>query len=323
MNNKRISGIISHADKNNDFEITFKKLKENLVKKHNESICPLDEQIKILDELKNFELGRYWISNNGGWNGYWTDYVLTFPKNGRLTGLSSDGSKLSALEDFILNNSPIVRATQQRFNIFLAENAKIIREGACMASLPCGLLGELLYLDYSKTNNFNLFGIDLDSDSLELSKENAKKHGVFSHVEFVKQDAWNLSFKSKFDLISSNGLNIYEPDKERVKMLYKKFYSALKTGGKLVTSYIGYPPSYPPLCEWKLNKINSKDLRLSYIIFTVVLGAIWQNYTSKAEMTELLTKVGFSDIEIYYDECHIFPTVTAVKKQNVSLQKQE
>jgi chemotaxis methyl-accepting protein methylase len=38
----------------------------------------------------------------------------------------------------------------------------------------------------------------------------------------------------EFDLISSNGLNIYVKDKEQVIALYQKFFDALKPGGTLV-----------------------------------------------------------------------------------------
>jgi len=101
----------------------------------------------------------------------------------------------------------------------------------------------------------------------------------------------NKIIKNKFDLLSSNGLNIYEPDKNKVLKLYKSFFNALKKNGKLVTSYIGYPPTSGEESEWDFENINQEDMRRSLAIFASVLGAIWQNFTTKKQMIAMLVSV--------------------------------
>lgn len=101
-------------------------------------------------------------------------------------------------------------------------------------------MGELLYLNYSAVRDFRLVGIDIDKDALAGAKALAQSLKLHKNVELLEKDGWRLGLKNEFDLISSNGLNIYEPDTNKVTELYRQFYLALKQGGKLVTSFLTY-----------------------------------------------------------------------------------
>jgi len=50
----------------------------------------VEQQLEILKELTNFELGRFLIVNRG-LNGHWTDYILKHLQKEKISGLNSDG----------------------------------------------------------------------------------------------------------------------------------------------------------------------------------------------------------------------------------------
>lgn len=118
-----------------------------------------------------------------------------------------------------------------------------MQEGVVLACVPSGLMGELLNLDYSAVRDFRLVGIDIDRDALDGARALAQKLKLDQNVELLQKDAWNLGLRNEVDLISNNGLNIYEAELDKVTELYRQFYLALKPGGQLVTSFLTYPPS--------------------------------------------------------------------------------
>jgi SAM-dependent methyltransferase len=204
-------------------------------------------------------------------------------------------------------------ATQQRFEIFLKENQKQVKNNAKLACIPCGMMGELLYLDYKNIESIQLIGIDYDLDTLNDANSLAQQQGLEKFLNLIHRDAWNLGFKEEFDLISSNGLNIYEPNIQKVTELYSQFYQSLKAGGTLVTSFLTHPPTLTDHCEWELSKVNQNDLMLQKMLFVDVIGAKWQCYSSSDQTYEQLKAVGFDEIEFIYDEAKLFPTVVALK----------
>jgi SAM-dependent methyltransferase len=270
------------------------------------------KQLDILEQLQAFDFGRFLIQNEGI-NGYWTHYMLTYPRLGRKTGRNNCGELLTELEHFILDCSPLMLATQARFDIFLEENQKVVHEGASLACIPSGLMAELFYLDYRDIDKIKLVGIDLDKQSLRGARALAEEKQFTSCIHLHQQDAWALDESMAFDLITSNGLTIYEADAHRIGSLYQTFYRALKTNGKLVTSFLTYPPGFNALCEWNVSAINMDDLLLQRIVFSDVLNSKFQCFTSTEETRAQLESAGFTDIRFIYDKAHIFPTVTAVK----------
>lgn len=253
------------------------------------------KQHEWIDELATFELGKFLMTHQG-LNGYWTDYILLHPEQPK--------SGLSELEDFILNRSPVVLATQERFRIFKKETQKLLREGIRMASIPSGLMSDLLTLDYSGIQSYSLTGIDIDPESLELGKKRCPE------CDWIQADAWDLQMTNAFDLITSNGLNIYEPDSDRVTELYKSFHQALSPEGILVISFLT-PPS-----EWNTKNIVLKDAEMQRQLFIHVLEPGFQIFRGKQETKEQLVEAGFRNLEWISDSQGIFPTVIAKKCAN-------
>lgn len=304
--------LISHSTSTQSVEITKQKIAARIKKLGDKPYATVTLQLKLLEQLSEFSFGRFLLLNQGI-NGYWTHYMLTHPWFGRKTGESAPGVPLTELESFILDKAPLMLATQERFEIFLQKNQEVVKNDSVLACIPCGMMGELLYLDFKGITNIKLIGFDYDSVTLEEAKELAKKQNLSRFAAFNQGNAWNLDVESQFNLISSNGLTIYEPDDKKVTELYQIFYNALKPGGRLVTSFITPPPSLTNECEWDMAQLNQNDLLLQKIIFADILEAKFQCYRSSEQSQQQLEAAGFKGIEFIYDKAKLFPTVLAYK----------
>lgn len=304
--------LISHCVSPENIENVIQKIATRIKATGDKPYASVEYQLELLTQLSQFEFGRFLIANQGI-NGFWTHYMLTHPwfKQGEK---NAHGEVMCDMERFILESAPLLLATQQRFEIFLQENQKQVKNGAKLACIPCGMMGELLYLNFDKIENIELIGIDYDADTFKDAQMLAKKQGLLHFSKFIQCDAWQLNVENEFDLISSNGLNIYQSDFNKVKTLYQQFCKALKPGGKLVTSHFTLPPTMGDQCEWDMAKIDQKNLLLQKIIFVDVIAAKWQSYQTTVQMKEMLSSVGFHKIEFIFDQAKVFPTVVAYKR---------
>ena len=272
----------------------------------------MERRPEVVDALAQFPFGRFLLRNRG-WNGYWTDYVMEHPGRGRVTGKDPDGRSLTPLEKSMLDDFLIVRATQQRARIAAAEIQKRVKDGAVLASLPCGLMRDLLGRDYGGIRDIRLVGIDLDPETLDQARRLAADYGLSQFAEFHRADAWDLPFQDAFDVLASAGLNIYETDDERVTRLYARFFKALSPGGTLVTSFFTCPPRVDPRSEWDLERIDAEALLLETIVTIDVLNGRYQGYRSSSTTRAQLTAAGFTDIDLIWDDARMFPSVVARK----------
>jgi predicted O-methyltransferase YrrM len=289
--------LITHTKKHNSFDIVrhSKRLREA------EGLAlPLDEELSLLEQLTRFELGRYMLEK-GGLNGYWTAYLI----------LNAPKSKLSSLEYWLLNHTPVVMATRERYHIFRKQAQKYVRPNVKIASIPCGLMDGLLSLDYYDAKGAQLVGIDLDSESIALAKANVRKYGKMPEISFIKRDAWQLEMHNAFHLITSNGLNFYEPNDDKVVALYRQFHQALKPQGVLVTSFLTPSPALSPQSSW-LN-YDPEAERKQRALFTDIVQGKWQAYRTEEQTRAQLEAVGFRVLEVIYDRQGMFPTMVAQK----------
>lgn len=306
------SSNMTHAKLHESLEKNISEVKKRILETGDLAHVSMSEQLRLLDELSEFPLGRFKIERRG-LNGFWTDYVLFYPG----FPADRDGENLkpfSEMEDFIINRCPTVLAHRERFKIFQRETQRRIRDNIKIASIPCGLMRDLLTLNYKRVTDFELVGIDIDDESLALAKEFAMSRDLSDNASFYKRDAWNLGFVEKFDLITSSGLNVYERDNLKVIELYKEFYRALKPQGVLIVSILTYPPGEEKRSEWRLDQINQEEMLLERTINRDILRSKWQNYRNSEEIQYDLKSAGFDRIAIIYDKYHIFPTVVAEKK---------
>lgn len=288
--------LMSHKeDTRFDLEHTI-----NLIKTNTSDHALAVEKLELLKALSEFPLGRFLLTNRG-LNGYWTAYVI-------LHGMQSPSS--SPLESWLLNDAPGIKATKERFYIFQHEIQKRLKDNMVVASVPCGLMDDLFIPDYNNLSNISLVGIDLDSRSLTLAKENANNYGI-DFVEFLEKDAWHLEITNQFDMLVSNGLNIYESNPKRLINLYQQYNQAIKLGGTLITSFLTPPPIISPESPWK--NVNMEDVKKQQLIFGELIQANWQFYQLEKDVREQLNKAGFIVDNIIEDNQGMFPTVIARK----------
>lgn len=303
------AAILSHGS-DTPLADRIAQIKERLIAEGDKSYVTVAQQLELLEQFQQFELGRF-IILNAGVDGYWTHYIMSYPEKGARTGLSSDDQPICSFEKRMLETFPVLLATQQRYQIFQNELQKNIRENTTFASLPCGLMTDLLTLNYKDVKNFNLVGIDLDPNSLWKALLFAQQLGLEAKAKFLLRDAWKLDTEQEFDVLTSNGLNIYEPSDEKIVALYQQFYKTLKKGGTLITSFLTPPPIVTKDSEWLMEKINKEDLLLQKIVLGDIVQAKWQCFRSSELTQQQLEAAGFSAIEFIYDTAHIFPTVVA------------
>tara|TARA_R110000868_G_scaffold54880_1_gene171077 strand:- start:650 stop:1540 length:891 start_codon:yes stop_codon:yes gene_type:complete len=294
--------LISHKD---DEQFNLKKHIVNLSSGLGDT-SDLDEKIKLLTELSEFELGRFLLTQRG-LNGYWTAYVI-------LHGPIFVG--LSPLESWILHRAPGIKGTRERFFIFQQQVQKRLLNNMALASIPCGLMDDLLTLDYSELSDITLTGIDLDLSSLNLARKNAIIKSI-DFANFIQEDAWDFEAKDSFDAIVSNGLNIYEPEPKRLLELYTQFYSALRDEGTLITSFVTPPPVISSRSPWK--HVNEEHALMQRLIFGELMKVNWQSYQLEEDVVHQLEQVGFRVQEVIYDSQCVFPTIIAKKNCKPSL----
>ncbi len=307
-NNKNLS----HEQRELSLKNAIEHIKQKIVNPNVKSNISIQRQLELVDLIAQFDLGKFLIER-GGLNGYWTHYIIKHPDNGRLTGLNDAGQPFNEIESFLLDRAPTVLATQQRFAIFKSEIQKRLKNGMRIASIPCGLMADLIDLDYSNLSDVTLIGVDIDQESIYSAQEYARLNNLENRCHFVKNNAWDLNISSELDLITSNGLAIYESDDRRVIQLYRGFFKALKPGGYLITSFLTPPISYGSQSEWKVDAVNTQDAILQKVIFSDILDCKWQIFRSEACVKAQLESAGFQEVEVRYDRAHIFPTIIAKK----------
>lgn len=259
----------------------------------------------FLDDLVEFELGRFLIKNKS-LSGYWTWYIIS--------GLNRH-SVTSTIEKFILEKSPAMLATRERFNIFQQLMAKHILSNSLVCSVPCGVMADLLTLKIPETiHGVRFVGIDMDEEVFTQAKQLNHQVKNRFNCDFIVKDAWQLGEENQYDIITSNGLNIYEKENDKVIALYRAFYHALKNKGKLICSALTHPPGDSEISEWDLNVINQEDLKMHAIIFKTILQVTWANFRTSERTCSQLKAAGFEDIEIHWDTQRIFPSFCATKK---------
>ncbi|MDQ1015672.1 class I SAM-dependent methyltransferase [Streptomyces afghaniensis] len=268
-------------------------------------VLPLEDTLELLRQLQQFDLGRF-LLHNRGLNGYWTSYIFRNEPQGPVT----------PLEHWLLNNSLLCQA-RERFHRFKELVAECVADGVTLASVPCGVMDDLLEQDYRGVTGFRLVGVDLDEESLGHAAENARRHGLAEHTSLRREDAWNLGADGEFDLIVSNGLNMYESDPARLTDLYRSFHRALRPGGRLLLSFLTPPP--PPPWEapehaaaWEKYRIGEADLRRELSIMGDIVQATYLNFSGEDDVRAQLEAAGFTVQAVRYNTAGVLPIATAV-----------
>jgi SAM-dependent methyltransferase len=302
METNVLSKIISHGEESSVESLI------NRIKAQPPS-CGIERGLELVEQLTKFEFGKFLIEHRG-LNGAWTSYLALYPVKGRSAGLSSNGQPLSELEAWFLNRCPSVLATQERFRIFQEITQSNLKSCIQIASVPCGLMDDLLLLDYSGLDGVELTGVDLDIASLQAAEANYKNLDLEVSTHFEQSNALELSASERWDFITSNGLNIYMPDDDQVIQLYRRFFDSLKPGGQLLTSFLTPPPVLSSQSPWQV--YDEADMKL-LMVLSEILPTKCQCYRTEDQAISQLKEAGFDIKDIRYDGQKFFPTVLATK----------
>lgn len=300
MNTDDRTLIISHQADSEGPDI--QAIRARLIARQDQLKSSLEETLDLLDQLAACEFGRFLLQHRG-LNGYWTAHLILH---------GPQRQDVSPLEHWILHHAPAARATRERFFIFQGLIQERLCPGMSLASIPCGLMDDLLSLDYSRTPDVRLTGIDLDTETLAQARMNAAARAIPAEVLFLQRNAWTLDMQDAFDVIASNGLNIYEPDDAAVIDLYRQFQRALRPKGVLITSFLTPPPALSADSPWR--QTSSGDLRKQAVIFGDIIGAKWQVFRTEHQMREHFDQAGLDVLDIIHDSQAMFPTIIAQKR---------
>jgi hypothetical protein len=301
---QKTDALLSHAPTQN-FGDAFARATETILADERSHVQPVEVRLSWLNRLAAFPLGQFLVENKG-LNGYWTDYLIRPNHYVHASALSKD-------EYDLLYKIPIVLATRERYNIFKELIQLNLQDKIRIASLPCGYMSDIATLDYAKVSDVLITGMDLDSAALDGAHQNFSDHDLTAYLSLRQVDAWEFDDLNAYHLMVSNGLTIYEPNRERVVNFYTRCYAALKDDGVMVGSFLTPPPSLNKESPWKLELIDEEALKLQGLIFDQVVRPNFTNFMTCDEVANVLGEAGFKEFEIIPDSKFMFPTFVARK----------
>lgn len=186
---------------------------------------------------------------------------------------------------------PASRSMRERYLHSRFHIATQLRSGAVsggsvrVLSVPCGIARDLVggAQDAWPANSraaatARLMGMDIDPEALALSRALAGTDRAF---EFIKGDALDpSSYPRDLDLIVSTGLGEFLDDDE-LDLFYSACFSALRPGGRFVTSGM----SRSKLADGLLRELAELHTR----------------YRDADALTAALAKAGFTGIDVHSD----------------------
>ena len=298
--------ILSHGHSQNALGVEIKNIEDKL----GLSEISFEDSLVLkglFEEMKNSPIGLKLIEHKG-LNAEMTQQAVLYDHTIKPVGRYPDGTPLADFDRRFYEAFPVVKATQERGAIFKKLLQQALPKKGVVGSCPCGLMDDLLRLNYDEAGGVSLVGIDLDQHALEQAKENAEKLLVLIPHYLEKRDAWDLESPERFDILTSNGLNIYVNDEEKLKSLYRSFYDSLKPDGILVISALTPPPALDPNCEWDFSKIDQEALLMQKRILSDILNIKWLNFRRSDLTVAQLKEAGFKSVDIHWDQAKMFPT---------------
>jgi SAM-dependent methyltransferase len=224
---------------------------------------------------------------------------------------------MTELERFWIEKSVIMVATQERFAIFQKILQENIKDNSAVCSLPCGLMDDLLTLDLKQCPNIKLIAIDNDEESIALAKESAIEKGLIENCQFRCIDAWKSEIENEFDILTSNGINVYAKSDEMLVKLYEVFYRALKAGGLLITSMVNLPNEKDMA---SLDDEFKQDFMRTYAISFVMVNQQTSDYYHPPleKSLQLLKSVGFKDVQIINEKRNFIEPLQLENKRKLN-----
>lgn len=226
-----------------EVQASLLELRARVESSANLSSADQNTRFALLQQLSEFDLGRFLLVNRG-LNGYWTDVIVNRPAD------ANANTKLqyaNSLEEYFFESSPVFAARREAQQLIHQEVREVLRPGSCVASVPSGLMSEVLLATQAPFSGVDLFAIDYDAENFDWINKRYSDRLVGNTLHTLQMNATQLDFVESFDVICSIGLTIYMPNDEEVQELINRLYTALKpNGGKLITTFAATPEEYSP-----------------------------------------------------------------------------
>lgn len=307
-----------------DFPSDRYKVCYNRIKNSNKGIEEQNLQLNYLERLYTFDLGKHLV-DHGNLDAYWTDYITYYPLNEDSQRLVHTGQSHGQddLLIYLTERCPIFKATQERFQIFVEAIKNEIQiyahknSNMTIASFGCGCMRDICSQDFSNLmSNTKIFGIDTDSNVLDLIREVFAQHqnteASNATVEVIIDDALTVILPQKADLIVSNGINIYEHNDEAVTSFYRNCAQNLNPEGTLIISFLTPPLNDSRGCPWNMENVNSEDLHIQKQVLSAS-NVGWTATRTYEQTISQLEEAGFTNFNYLPDLANMFPTIIAKK----------
>ena len=162
----------------------------------------------------------------------------------------------------------------------------------------------------SDVDDVQIVGIDMDFDSIEQAiwnHHNCTDHYTYNHftLKTAQRDAFDLDMENTFDIVVSNGLNIYIKNDEEVINLYKSFNKSLKSNGLLLTSHL------TPITD---QVFHDENFSKASVILNDIIGVKWNNPRPVEMIVHQLDVAGFDILTIEFDTDQFYPTFLCKKR---------
>lgn len=261
------------------------------------------EELSILDQLTQFEIGRALLSN-GDIVAHWNSSIVS----------RSNSSFEHPMEEWLVNKLPRIKAAKEYSDSLRSQLQKYIKINTQMASVPSGDMHDLLNLNLDGVFNVHMVGIDDNKTNLKFAQDSYKRSNNFSAEFILSKNINELKDRDKkgnFDLIVSNSHDLSDLSSEKLEKLYKNFHDSLHDEGILITSFLTPPPSVSKKSTWK--NYDKKDTLVQDVIFNDILASKKQFFQTEDDVRDLLNKSGFKIVEVIYDSQAMLPIVVAKK----------
>ena len=298
-------GVFPFIDAISDLESQSQEISERVSARGDLPDATVKLQLDLLEELKKTPIGQSLICTREltAWATDWCSYGPLF---------NQCYAKLSSFEKTFLN-LPVCIATQQRLIIMRQLLQAALHNDMSVLNVPCGLMRNLVALNYQGLSNVTIDGIDINPQTIAHAKDMIKLYRSNAQISLKVADAWDIDCTERYDLILCHGLTIYEPDDRRVTELYRKFHRALNPGGKLIVTTITPPPTAEDSGDWDMTHVNLEMLLLQRVLFKDMINVGWQSYRTIKLTQELLGDAGFKNPTVHSDRVRMFPTFVAIK----------
>lgn len=184
----------------------------------------------------------------------------------------------------------------------IAEILQMLERGIRFLDIGCGR-GDLIVQLARSFGNSVFVGVDPNTYGIEEAKNTISQLGLEKRVSVENVGGEDLPYSDEFDM-ASMVVTLHEiPPAVRVKVV-EKAYRALKSDGQLLILDFSYPS--------KLEDFRNPmyDFGILDQFFEAVVGVIHLNMD---EQDEMLTKVGFKNIQRVAIGKGMFEFITATK----------